>query len=188
MKRIQRCFPVNSQDLIYQHYHDYEWGKLNLHENYLYEMLVLETFQSGLSWATILHKRKNFAQAFANWDYEAVAHFDQKDCQRLMHDRGIIRNRLKIKAAINNAQMIVKLHQTGKSLASLLQPIVPQPIMHHPQSFAEVPTKDQTSKSVTQALKQAGFKFVGPTTMYSYLQAIGLINDHLESCPFKYAK
>lgn len=186
MTTIKRCFPVNLDDPLYEEYHDQEWGKLNLNEKYLFEMLVLEAFQSGLSWRTVLHKRENFKQAFADWDYHHVAHFQQTDFERLINDKGIIRNRLKIKAAMNNAQAIVRLEQEGTSFAAFLQRFIPRPIIHHPRSFQEVASQDEHSRTIAKAMKKEGFKFVGPVTIYSFLQAVGLINDHLEDCPFKY--
>lgn len=186
MTSLERCFPVGLHDSIYEEYHDHEWGKLNLNEKYLYEMLVLETFQSGLSWRTVLHKRQNFKMAFANWNYQQVARFKQADFKRLMNDKGIIRNRLKIKAAINNAQVFVRLHKTGSSFGSFLQKFIPQPIIHHPHSWQEIASQDKQAQIIAQAMKQEGFKFVGAVTVYSFLQAVGLINDHLENCPFKY--
>ncbi|MCH3904322.1 MAG: DNA-3-methyladenine glycosylase I [Lactobacillus sp.] len=184
MPNIKRCFPAKP-DRVYEQYHDQEWGKLNLDPAYLYEMLVLESFQSGLSWATILHKRTNFKRAFANWNYKKVAQFDQTDIDRLMQDAGIIRNRLKIQAAINNAQAIVQLEQSGSSLADFLTHYLPAPLINHPQTSADVPSKDQHSQQIAKALKKAGFKFVGPVTIYSFLQAVGLINDHYDWCSFK---
>lgn len=148
-------------------------------------MLILESFQSGLSWSTILHKRENFQKDFANFDVEKVAQFDDNDFQRLMHDPGIIRNQLKIKTAINNAQVLVNWYQEGKSLADFLKAFIPKPINHHFKTEQEIPTKNELSTEISKEMKKAGFKFVGPTTIYSFLQAVGLINDHVEDCDFK---
>lgn len=186
MSKIKRCFPIKGDDPVYEEYHDHEWGKLNLDDKYLYEMLVLESFQSGLSWATILHKRNNFKQDFENWDFYKVAKFTDDDYQKLLNDKGIVRNRLKIKAAINNAQALVKLEQKYSSFASFLTTYIPKPIIHHPKSLTDLPSQDEHSRIISKALKKEGFTFVGPVTIYSFLQAIGLINDHLEDCPFKY--
>lgn len=182
---ITRCSWENSKNPLYQKYHDQEWGKLNLDSNYLYEMLVLESFQSGLSWETILNKRENFRKAFANFDYHKVAKFNENDFERLMHDKGIVRNRLKINAAINNAKMLVKLEKENRTLGEFLTRFIPKPIMHHPRKMEDVPASDDLSKEVSKEMKKLGFKFVGPVTIYSFLQAIGLINDHLENCSFK---
>lgn len=185
---VTRCFPPQgTNDQLYIKYHDREWGKLNLDERYLYEMMVLESFQSGLSWATILKKRGNFRQAFANFDVTKVAKFNEDDRQRLLHDAGIVRNRMKIDAAINNAQVLVKMHQNGETLGQLLKEFIPQPIVNHPQKMGDVPAKTTLSSKIAKTLKKRGFKFLGPVTVYSFLQAVGLINDHLDSCDFKYS-
>lgn len=188
MKKSKRCFPVSNNDPIYQEYHDREWGKLNLNEKYLYEMLVLESFQSGLSWRTVLHKRANFKKDFADWDFQKVAQFNSQDFERLMKDKGIIRNRLKIKAAINNARVLVNLEKKDGSFAHFLQEFIPKPIIHHPQKAANLLSQDAHSRTIAKALKKEGFKFVGPVTIYSFLQAVGLINDHFDWCSFKYEK
>ncbi|MDE7049727.1 MAG: DNA-3-methyladenine glycosylase I [Lactobacillus sp.] len=182
---VRRCSWGNSKNPLYQKYHDQEWGKLNLDSNYLYEMLVLESFQSGLSWETILNKRENFKKAFVNFDYHKVAKFNENDFERLMQDKGIVRNRLKINAAINNAKMLVKLEKENQTLGEFLTQFIPKPIMHHPRKMEDVPASDDLSKEVSKEMKKLGFKFVGPVTIYSFLQAIGLINDHLENCSFK---
>ncbi|WP_282806432.1 DNA-3-methyladenine glycosylase I [Lactobacillus isalae] len=182
---VRRCSWGNSKNPLYQKYHDQEWGKLNLDSNYLYEMLVLESFQSGLSWETILNKRENFKKAFANFDYHEVAKFNENDFERLMQDKEIVRNRLKINAAINNAKMLVKLEKENQTLGEFLTQFIPKPIMHHPRKMEDVPASDDLSKEVSKEMKKIGFKFVGPVTIYSFLQAIGLINDHLENCSFK---
>ncbi|MDE6546716.1 MAG: DNA-3-methyladenine glycosylase I [Lactobacillus sp.] len=182
---VRRCSWGNSKNPLYQKYHDQEWGKLNLDSNYLYEMLVLESFQSGLSWETILNKRENFKKAFANFDYHEVAKFNENDFERLMQDKGIVRNRLKINAAINNAKMLVKLEKENQTLGEFLTQFILKPIMHHPRKMEDVPASDDLSKEISKEMKKIGFKFVGPVTIYSFLQAIGLINDHLENCSFK---
>lgn len=186
MTTIKRCFPASDDDPVYEEYYDHEWGKLNLEEKYLYEMLVLESFQSGLSWRTVLHKRANFKKDFADWDFKKVAKFSKKDFERLMKDKGIIRNRLKIKAAINNAGALVKLEAKYGSFAQFLKRFIPQPIIHHPKTAADMISQDKNSRAIAKALKKEGFKFVGPVTIYSFLQAVGLINDHFDWCSFKY--
>lgn len=181
----KRCSWGDTDDRLYRDYHDQEWGKLNLDEKYLYEMLVLESFQSGLSWSTILHKRENFRKDFAEFDVEQVAKFDEQNFQKLMNDPGIIRNKLKISAAINNAKILAKWHQEGKSFAQFLNKFVPKPIDHHFATENEIPAKNELSTEISKAMKKAGFKFVGPTTIYSFLQAVGLVNDHIASCDFR---
>ena len=148
-------------------------------------MLVLESFQSGLSWSTILHKRDNFRRAFASFEIEKIAQFTQADIERLRNDSGIIRNKLKINAAINNAQVLVKWHQEGKTLREYLTKFVPHPIDHHYQTMNEIPSSTPLSQEISKAMKKDGFKFVGPTTIYSFLQAVGLVNDHLANCEFR---
>ncbi|MDU1021659.1 MAG: DNA-3-methyladenine glycosylase I, partial [Lactobacillus paragasseri] len=143
--KLSRCSWGNSKNSLYQKYHDQEWGKLNLDSTYLYEMLVLESFQSGLSWETILNKRRNFRKAFANFDYHKVAEFNQDDFERLMQDKGIVRNRLKINAAINNAKILVKLEKENRTFENFLTEFIPKPIMHHPQKMEDIPASDGLS-------------------------------------------
>lgn len=182
-----RCNWGNSNlDPLYRQYHDEEWGKLNLDNKYLYEMLVLESFQSGLSWTTILKKRENFRKAFADFDYYQVAKFDQTDFERLMNDEGIVRNKLKINAAINNAQVLVKLEQSGTNLNRFYKKLFLKLLSIIRKKYLIFQHQTLLSKKLSVQLKKIGFKFVGPTTMYSFLQAVGLINDHLDSCDFKY--
>lgn len=185
MTKLIRCSWGETDDEIYQTYHDQEWGKYNLNEQYLYEMLVLETFQSGLSWSIVLHKRENFREAFADFNVEKVAKFTDKDFERLHQDTGIIRNKLKIKAAINNAKILSDWHSQGKTFAQFLVYYIPIAIDNHPQSMQDIPSSTSLSKTISKEMKKEGFKFVGPTTIYSFLQAIGLINDHLEGCSFR---
>ena len=180
-----RCSWGNSKNSLYRKYHDEEWGKLNLDLTYLYEMLVLESFQSGLSWETILNKRENFRKAFANFDYHKVAKFNEADFESLMQDKGIIRNRLKINAAINNAKVLVKLENNNQTFKQILTKFIPEPIIHHPKKMEDVPTSNELSNQISKEMKNLGFKFVGPITIYSFLQAVGLINDHIETCSFK---
>lgn len=185
---MQRCDwnYSNSTDKIYLNYHDHEWGKINLDEHYLFEMLILESFQSGLSWATILNKRENFRKAFANFNVDKVAQFNEQNFERLINDAGIIRNKLKINAAINNAKILQNWHENGKTLGNFLQNYIPRPIINHPQTMSDIPAKTALSTQISKDMKKAGFKFVGPTTIYSFLQGVGLVNDHLEKCDFKY--
>lgn len=182
----KRCPWGSSTDLLMQDYHDHEWGKLNLDEHYLYEMLVLESFQSGLNWAIILHKRENFCRAFNNFVPEEVAQMTEADIANLMTDSSIVRNRPKITAAIKNAQTLLMLDAKYGSFAHYLQSFIKTPIVHHPQTFEDVPTTNSIAQKMAKQMKKDGFSFVGPVTLYSFLEAVGLINDHLESCPFKY--
>lgn len=184
---VKRCFWPGMDDPVYQAYHDHEWGKLNLDETYLYEMLVLESFQAGLSWLTVLKKRESFRKAFAGFDVEKVAAFDEEDEKRLLSDSSIIRNKRKIDAAIHNARVLSAMHKKGETLAGFLRERIPRPIVHHPKTMADLPAQDDLSRRISKDLKAKGFQFVGPVTIYSYLQAVGLINDHIDGCGYKYS-
>ena len=164
----------------YVAYHDQEWGVAVHGETWLFERLTLEAFQSGLSWLTILRKREGFRAAFAGFDVEAVAAFGEADYQRLMADTSIVRNRLKIRAAVTNAQAVVALRDEG-GLDELLWSFAPvgRP---QPRTSADVPAASAESIALAKALKHKGFVFVGPTTMYAAMQACGLVDDHLAGC------
>jgi DNA-3-methyladenine glycosylase I len=161
----------------YQAYHDTEWGFPVADDRRLFEKLVLEGFQSGLSWLTILRKRENFRKAFAGFDFERVAAFGPKDVERLLQDAGIVRHRGKIEAAINNAQRAVELVEQKGSLAAYVWGF-------EPDRADRTPLLPQTPESQAMAkdLKRRGWRFVGPTTVYAFMQAMGLVNDHLEGC------
>lgn len=175
-----RCrWPANNPE--YERYHDEEWGVPVKDDVRLFEKLCLEGFQAGLSWITILRKRPNFRTAFAGFDPVRVASFGDDDVARLMGDAGIVRNRAKIEATINNAQALLSLHDTGRTLAALLWSFEPDPVAA-PRSFADVPAQTAESKAISKALKKAGFRFVGPTTVYAGMQAMGMVNDHIEGC------
>ncbi|MDF7682314.1 DNA-3-methyladenine glycosylase I [Lactobacillus sp. ESL0679] len=186
MEEHLRCPWGDSQDNLMQQYHDHEWGKLNLDEQYLYEMLILELFQSGLNWSVVLHKRENFRRAFKNFVPEEVAQMTDEDVATLMQDKSIIRNRQKITAAIKNAKAILIVEAKYGSFGRYLQEFIKTPLIHHPQAMTDIPTTNDVAKQLAKQLKKNGFSFVGPVVIYSYLQGIGLINDHLETCPFKY--
>lgn len=186
MNNITRCPWSDHDDPLIKEYHDHEWGKLNLDEHYLYEMLLLESFQSGLSWSTILHKRAHFRTAFKNFVPEEVAQMSASAIEQLMQDKGIIRNKHKITAAINNARALLIIDAQYGSFAHYLQQFIKTPIMHHPQTSSEVPTTNKVAQKLAKQMKKDGFTFVGPVIIYSFLEGVGLINDHLENCPFKY--
>jgi DNA-3-methyladenine glycosylase I len=176
---VPRCgWAVGKDD--YRTYHDDEWGVAVHGEVALYERLTLEAFQSGLSWLTILRKREGFRAAFAGFDAEAVAAFGEADLQRLMADTAIVRNRLKIRAAVSNAQAVVRLRAEG-GLDALVWSFAP--VRHHrPRTPADVPATTKESAELAKALKRHGFVFVGPTTAYAGMQACGLVDDHLVGC------
>ena len=179
---MERCFGTG--DSLYEHYHDTEWGRPlpdDPKEALLLERLILEGFQSGLNWITVLRKREAFRTAFIGFDPETVAGFGEEDVTRLMADSGIIRNERKIRAAVANARALVALHVAGGRLADIFAEHAP-PESPQPRSRDEIPTRTPGSEALSNRLKNLGFRFVGPVTLYSTMQAIGLVNDHLASC------
>jgi DNA-3-methyladenine glycosylase I len=175
-----RCF--GADDPLYRAYHDDEWGRPVRDERGLYERISLEAFQSGLAWITILRKRDHFRAAFADFEPEAVAAFGVDDVARLMADVGIVRNRLKVDATINNARAVLGLRDAGTSLAELVWSHRPAPDRPAPAGWGEVAALTPESTALAKALKREGFRFVGPTTAYAAMQACGLVNDHLAGC------
>jgi len=174
-----------SADEAYNRYHDEEWGRPVVDERGLYERFCLEGFQSGLSWLTILRKRENFRAAFAGFAPERVAKFDEADIQRLLGDAGIVRHRGKIEAAIANAGATVALRETGRALPELVWSYrVDGPA---PKSRSDWLAKTPGSEALSKELRRAGFRFVGPTTVYAAMQACGIVNDHLATCPWRAA-
>jgi DNA-3-methyladenine glycosylase I len=169
----------------YLAYHDDEWGRPVVDETRLYEKLCLEGFQSGLSWLTILRKRENFRRAFAGFDAATVARFGLRDVNRLLGDAGIVRHRGKIEATIHNARAVLSLRQAQGSLAAFVWRVEPPPSARPKKltgaALAKL-TSTPESKALSRALKARGFAFVGPTTVYAFMQAMGLVNDHLEGC------
>jgi DNA-3-methyladenine glycosylase I len=174
-----RCW--TSTDPAYVAYHDEEWGRPVIDERGLLERLCLEGFQSGLSWLTILRKRENFRAAFADFDADKVARFRKPDIERLLQDAGIVRHRGKIEAAIANARGTLALREAGTSLQEVIWTHRPKP-RRAPRSFKEVQATTPESVALSKALKGAGFRFVGPTTVYAAMQACGVVNDHLARC------
>jgi DNA-3-methyladenine glycosylase I len=179
----QRCWwGVAAPD--YVAYHDEEWGRPVTDDRGIYERLTLEAFQSGLSWLTILRKRENFRAAFDGFDFEAVADYGDEDFARLMNDAGIVRNRAKIGAAIANAKATRELVAGGGSLASLAWSFRPESETP-PTSLENLPSTTDESKALAKELKRRGFRFVGPTTAYALMQAVGIVNDHVAGCAFR---
>jgi DNA-3-methyladenine glycosylase I len=176
----QRCW--ESSDPTYNAYHDEEWGRPVTDERGVYERLSLEGFQSGLSWLTILRKRDAFRRAFAGFDPDAVAAFDDRDVERLLADAGIVRHRGKIEAAIANARATVAVRESGTPLHELFWSYRPRPPSPAPARGGWVATTAE-STALSKRLKQAGFRFVGPTTVYAAMQACGVVNDHVADCP-----
>lgn len=165
----------------YAHYHDVEWGRPTIDERTLFEKMCLEGFQSGLSWLTILRKREGFRAAFANFEAEKVAAFGPDDVERLLGDAGIVRHRGKIEASINNAQALLELWASGSTLAEVIWAHEPER-SPAPFDFSTVPAKTDESTTLSKLLKKKGFRFVGPTTAYAAMQAMGVVNDHLAGC------
>ena len=166
----------------YLAYHDEEWGRPVRDDRGIYERMVLEGFQSGLSWLTILRKRENFRAAFANFEIEKVAGFGKRDVTRLLADVGIIRHRGKIEAAIANAKAAGEMHAAGESLAELVWSHAPRRRRRAPRSLEDLPALTPESTALSKELKRRGFRFVGPTTAYAAMQACGIVNDHLAGC------
>lgn len=180
---MERCPWCEGFDL-YRAYHDGEWG-VPLHDDRaLFELLILEGAQAGLSWATVLKKREHYRRVFDGFEPERVARYDARKVADLLADPGIIRNRAKVAAAIGNAQACLALQAGGQSFNDFLWSFVGgQPVQNHWQSLAEVPAKTAQSDAMSKALVRAGFKFVGSTICYAFMQASGMVNDHLVSCP-----
>jgi DNA-3-methyladenine glycosylase I len=176
----KRCW--TSSDPLYVAYHDEEWGRPVTDERGLLERLCLEGFQSGLSWLTILRKRENFRAAFAAFDPERVARFAARDIERLLEDAGIVRHRGKIEAAIANARGTLALREAGTPLEELVWGHRPQLGRTAPKSLNDLPPTTPESAALSKELKRAGFRFVGPTTVYAAMQACGVVNDHLATC------
>jgi DNA-3-methyladenine glycosylase I len=179
---INRC-EWSQKSEIYSKYHDEEWGKPLHDDKKLFEFLILEGMQAGLSWITILKKRDSFRIAFENFDVHKVARFDRQKIAELMSDSGIIRNRMKIEASINNAQHFLELVEEFGSFDRYIWGFVDQkPIINRWTKLSEIPAKTELSDCISEDLKRRGFKFVGSTIVYSHLQATGMINDHLVTC------
>jgi len=177
-----RCPWSGIADPVYARYHDEEWGVPKADDLALFEKLVLEGFQAGLSWLTILRKRENFRRAFHGFEPERIARYGAKDIARLMADPGIVRNRLKIEATIDNARALLAL-QKRTTLAGFLWTFVDgRAQINRHASFKTVPAETPTSKAISKALKAEGFRFVGPTTIYAFMQSTGMVNDHLIGC------
>jgi DNA-3-methyladenine glycosylase I len=166
-------------------YHDAEWGRAVLGDNAVFERMVLEGFQSGLSWLTILRKREAFRAGFAGFSIDAVAEFTDRDVERLLADAGIVRNRAKILAAIGNAQAALELAASGTGLADFVASFAPKKPPPPPGPKRAVPASTPESIALAKELKRRGFRFIGPTTAYAHMQATGLVNDHLLGCAIR---
>ena len=182
MNRCKWC----GNDPLYITYHDDEWGIPVHDDRLLFEFLILEGAQAGLSWLTILKKRENYRKAFHSFDYETIANYTEADIERLLSDPGIVRNRLKIESAIKNARGVMKIQEEFDSLDAYLWRYVEGiPKQNEWKSMAELPAKTELAEMMSKDLKKRGFNFVGPTICYAFMQAVGMVNDHTTDC-FRY--
>lgn len=178
----KRC-PWPSDDKLMIKYHDKEWSVPLHNDRKLFEFLILEGFQAGLSWRTILHKRENFRKAFDNFDYNKVAKYDRRKINSLLKDAGIIRNKLKVEGAIANAKAFLKVRKEFGTFDKYIWSFVNgKPIQNNFKSLKELPARTELSDKISDDLRQRGFKFVGSTIVYAHMQATGMVNDHLVSC------
>ncbi len=185
MTAKQRCPWAEGSD-AYRAYHDTEWGVPSHDDRHLFEMLLLEGAQAGLSWSTILAKRENYRRALDGFDAERIARYDEAKLATLLADPGIVRNRLKVLAAVTNARAFLALREERGSFAAYLWDWVDgAPVVNQPQTLAEVPARTDLSDRISKDLKRRGFTFVGTTIIYAYLQAVGVVDDHLVTCPAK---
>lgn len=179
---LKRCGWV-TDDPLYRAYHDHEWGVPCRDERALFELLILEGAQAGLSWLTVLRRREGYRRAFDQFDVDVIAGYDQQKVESLLADPGIIRNRLKVAAAIGNAQAWLALRELeGGPVAFLWSFVDGEPVINHWPTLAQVPATAQQSDAMSKALKQRGFKFVGSTICYAFMQATGMVNDHTAEC------
>jgi DNA-3-methyladenine glycosylase I len=188
MAEIKRCGWCGD-DPLYREYHDKEWGRTVTDDHTMFEFLTLESAQAGLSWITILRKRENYRRAFAGFDVERVAAMTENDVERLLStDSGIVRNRLKIKAAITNAQKFIEVQREFSSFCNYLQTFLPdgKPVINNWTSLDQIPASTPLSDAIARDMKRRGFKFFGTTICYAHLQAVGYVNDHLVDCHFRF--
>jgi len=181
---MKRCWWAPEGDPAYLAYHDEEWGVPSHDERHLFEMLTLEGAQAGLSWSTILHKREGYRTAFANFDAEKVARFTQPDVERLLADPSIVRNRLKVESTVNNAKRVLELESLDDYLWGFVDGA---PIVNRWRKLADIPAETAESLAMSKDMKKRGFRFVGPTVCYAFMQATGLVNDHVIDC-FRFAE
>lgn len=182
METKQRCAWCEKDDL-YRNYHDNEWGKPVYDDATIFEFLILETFQAGLSWYTVLAKSENFRKAFDNFDLIKIANYSEDKMAELAEDAGIIRNKLKIKATVTNAQAFIKVQEEFGTFSKYIWGFVDgKPIDNQPKTLSEVKATTPISDALSKDLKKRGFKFVGSTVMYAHMQATGMVNDHILEC------
>ena len=182
MENKTRCAWCEKDDL-YRNYHDNEWGKPVYDDETIFEFLILETFQAGLSWYTVLAKRENFRKAFDNFNLKKIANYSEDKMAELAEDAGIIRNKLKIKATVTNAQAFIKVQEEFGTFSKYIWGFVDgKPIDNHPKTLSEVKATTPISDALSKDMKKRGFKFVGSTVMYAHMQATGMVNDHVMDC------
>lgn len=182
MKTIKRCSWCGDDEL-YMHYHDTEWGVPNYDDQHLFEMINLEGAQAGLSWITVLRKRENYRLAFDQFDAEKIARYNKRKVESLLNNPGIIRNRLKVNATISNAQAYLKILDEKNSFADYIWQFVDgKAIQNKPRTLQQVPASTPISDALSKDLKKRGFKFVGGTICYAFMQACGMVNDHIVDC------
>ena len=170
-------------DELYQKYHDEEWGKPVYDDDTIFKFLILESFQAGLSWITILRKRENFKKAFDNFNYKKIAKYSDDKIEELMQNSGIVRNKLKILATITNAQKFMEIQKEFGSFSNYIWAFVDgKPIINQPNTLKEVPATTEISDKLAKDLKKRGFKFMGSTVVYAHMQATGMVNDHVNDC------
>ena len=168
----------------YQIYHDNEWGLSEYNDKKLWEMFVLEGFQAGLSWITILNKRENFREAFDSFDPKKISNYGLIDIERLLKNKGIVRSRIKINATINNSKLYNQIFSKNGSFSDFLWYFVDgKPIINHVKSLSDIQSQTELSIMISKEFKRLGFKFCGPTIMYAFMQAVGIVNDHITTCP-----
>jgi DNA-3-methyladenine glycosylase I len=183
MPTVSRCDWAAKGDELMLAHHDEEWGIPSHDDVYLFEMLTLEGAQAGLSWSTILHKREGYRRAFAGFDPAAVARFGPGDVERLLEDPGIVRNRLKVESTVNNAARVLEVQEEHGSFDAYLWAFVDgRPIVNDVRTMADLPAETDLSKAISKDLKRRGFRFIGPTVVYAFMQSVGVVDDHTLDC------
>ncbi len=187
MSSVIRCEWAAESDELMRAYHDEEWGAPSHDDRFLFEMLTLEGAQAGLSWSTILNKREGYRRAFAGFDPVVVAGFGKKDVERLLADPGIVRNRLKVESTVNNAARVLEVQDELGSLDAYIWGFVDgKPIVNSWRTLAEIPAETDLSRAISKDMKRRGFRFVGPTATYAFMQSVGMVDDHTVDC-FRYS-
>lgn len=182
MSELKRCGWCVG-DSLYETYHDTEWGVPVYDDALLFEFLILETFQAGLSWITVLRKRENFREAFDNFDYQKISNYSEEKIEALLQNAGIIRNKLKVRATVTNAQAFIKIQEEFGSFSDYIWGFVGgNPIQNNVKDYKKAPATTEISDKLSKDLKKRGFKFVGSTVIYAHMQATGMVNDHEEDC------